>query len=176
MAATTGGLAGRVYLDHGERVTVVGQPGSGLVDVRHWDGRVVTRTVAGLRRADQHCPACASAPGCGCLPMPAEWRRLGFSGLFHTTARCDQVTADAWRAKGLPHLLPGDGWAIHSFAGNTTARLVRHDSHAVVEAFTRTGDDGAGSYAEMARAAAEPFWRGIGAGQLTMGDADASED
>jgi hypothetical protein len=72
--------------------------------------------------------------------MPEEFRRLGFSGLFHTTARADQATRRAWEAKGVPCLIAGDRWVLVRFVGDR-AVLVRRDDQAMVDVVTRSPDN-----------------------------------
>lgn len=89
----------------------------------------------------QHCPACAALPGaCDCVILPEEFRRLGYSGLFHADARILPEFAEKWRAKA-PCLLPQSGWALARVEGEPCAILVRRDSDALCETYLKRGPD-----------------------------------
>jgi hypothetical protein len=129
--------AGGVHRDPGTGRYIDNVPGEPMLRMHHERPRV--RCLGyGDQATPSRCPACAALAGnCACTPMPDDWRALGFTGLFWIKARADDATRLAWEAKGLPRLLPGDGWALARFDSENNATLVRRDDLAVVEAFTR---------------------------------------
>ena len=149
------GIVGRRYLDPGDRLsghkdppelcTVISQwsgkgPRNVLVEYR--DGsRAVIPFPRRLRKAEgARCVACAAEIGtCDCQPPPGEFRRLGFSGLFTAESDASTETLDIWEPK-MPCLLPDQNWmALRADRQRGVITLVRKDSAAIVEAFTRPG-------------------------------------
>lgn len=82
------------------------------------------------------CPSCASADPCRCVPLPPEFREIGFSGLFHTVTRLEPG-AYAALAGRVPCLIGGDRWVLASVdEASQTGVVVRKDDIAIVEALT----------------------------------------
>jgi hypothetical protein len=71
--------------------------------------------------------------------VPEEFRRIGYSGVFHVDAVLSIMSTDTiieWKAK-VPCLLPTDGWmalSIDCAAGTVT--VVRRDAAALVDIAT----------------------------------------
>jgi hypothetical protein len=92
---------------------------------------------ASVAKAPERCPACASAGGCGCVMLPEYFRQLGFSGLFHTTTTLGPGTYETYKDRA-PCLISGDRWVLASVSEvPAVGVVVRRDSDAIVEAFTR---------------------------------------
>jgi hypothetical protein len=149
------GIAGKRYLDPGDRlcgrkdppelVTVLAQwngAGPRNVLVEYQDGsQAVIPFSRRLRKADgARCVACAAEIGtCDCQPPPEEFRRLGFSGLFTAESDASAEALDIWEPK-MPCLLPDQNWlALRADRERGVITLVRKDAAAIVEAFTRPG-------------------------------------
>jgi hypothetical protein len=73
------------------------------------------------------------------VKLPEEFRRIGFSGLFHTATDLSPGAYAAFKDR-VPCLVGGDKWVLASVdEASGTGVLVRKDSAAIVEALTSPG-------------------------------------